>query len=364
MCFSPSSYDMSGEPNDDFDDITKQVQSKTEVSRPAPASDSRLTAVQREARDLYQARNGAGGSFDGAEHAVGEAASISHLLSQGSLGLGRINEFDGRIGRSFAGGGSRHMLGTEFAIVAIVAIAGIAKRRADLSYSGLPAIDGSEGKQKKPKHQAQINYQSPRLKMEKMRFQGGLAKDVPEWMISLDNSVAKEAGYLFSSVLKRPKILMTMSDTFVALAETHFHDAVLAWLIVDLNSHKIAETWKGKTMVVAISNGESIELPVWEDIVEFYQNKPKEARPDNLLTVVLKRNLDRELIEAALSAVIVPGQAEIVDGTAYGAEAGATVYRIRISGAAMRVHRLAYENFGKWLRMKKHFNRRAFRSRM
>jgi len=133
-------------------------------------------------------------------------------------------------------------------------------------------------------------------------------------MISLDTSVAKEAGYLFNSVLRRPTVLMTLSDTFVLLGEQHYFDAILAWLIVDLNKTKVTEFWKGETKVVAIANGELIELPVWEDIVEFYQNKPKQARADNLLTVVLKRSLDRELIEAALADVVVPGDAKIVQG--------------------------------------------------
>jgi hypothetical protein len=130
----------------------------------------------------------------------------------------------------------------------------------------------------------------------------------------LDTSVAKEAGYLFNSVLKRPTVLMTLSDTFVSLGEQHFFDGLLSWLIVDLNKNRVTEFWKGATKVVAIANGELVELPVWEDIVEFYQNKPKQAKPDNLLTVVLKRNLDRELIEAALADVVVPGDAKIIQG--------------------------------------------------
>jgi len=278
---------------------------KTEANKPhrksevAPASDSKLSAVQREARSLYQP-----GSFESAEHAAlsesAEAVSIKAKLQDASIGLKMINDYRGDFERSITGG-ARYVLGAEFAIVAIVALAGVAKRRADLSDASLPAFSGQfdHGLEKRG---------------DRLKELTGYNRDVPDWMISLDNSVAKEAGYLFGSVLRRPTVLITLSDTFVSLAEQHFLDATLSWLIADLNKHKLTEMWKGTTKVVAILNGESIELPVWEDVVEFYQNKPKIARADNLLTVVLKRNLDRELLEATLASVIVPGDANVDEG--------------------------------------------------
>lgn len=312
------------------------VERRRRTSEIAPASDSRLTAVQREIRELYKPASGnsdtrsRSASFESAGdlqsvNSAYEAARLADALSRASIGLKFLNTSLLEIQRS---PDSRYMLGSDFAIVAIVAIAGVAKRRADLSSSHVKAIAAGESEQK-----GDVIYQSPKFKErvevwsselgKKLKRKGGAdrvlqekngVKSVPDWMISLDTSVAKEAGYLFNSVLRRPTVLMTLSDTFVLLGEQHYFDAILAWLIVDLNKTKVTEFWKGQTKVVAIANGELIELPVWEDIVEFYQNKPKQARADNLLTVVLKRSLDRELIEAALADVVVPGDAKIVQG--------------------------------------------------
>lgn len=306
---------MSGENSDEQNKEVKPPRSKAEPLIGAPLSDSHLTAAQRTAREMYQPQNivdrsiyESTGDLAALLHskdveAIGSHAAVRNLLSSSSAGLENFSQYE--VQRGFTGGGERYMLGAEFAVVAIIAMAGFAKRRTDLSYMEMPAVSAEDEKKKARAQQADVIYQSPKLKGAD--FAHGLSKDVPDWLISLDSSAAKEEGYLFGSVLMRPTVLMTMSDTFVALAETHFRDAVLAWLIVDLNKMKVTETWKGAAKVVAISNGETIELPVWEDIVEFYQSKPKHAKSDNLLTVVLKRNLDRELIEAALAAVIVPG---------------------------------------------------------
>ncbi|MDZ4835216.1 MAG: hypothetical protein SGJ27_15675 [Candidatus Melainabacteria bacterium] len=300
--------------NEKIDDL--KLRRKSEWPPLEPLSDSKLTAAQLTARELYRPRISeqvrsvfdSAGDLAALLHAsnaemIGSHAALKNLLSGAAVGLHDFSRYE--ISRGFAGGGNHYMLGAEFAIVAIIAIAGIAKRRTDLSYSEIGVLSPEDATRLKP-GRGEVIYQSSKLGEGKMNFSHGLNQDVPDWLVSLDSSAAKEEGYLFGSVLTRPTVLITMSDTFVSLAETHFRDAVLAWLIVDLNRKKVTETWKGTAKVVAISNGETIELPVWEDIVEFYQSKPKNAKPDNLLTVVLKRNLDRELIEAALAAVVVP----------------------------------------------------------
>ncbi len=292
-------------------------------------SEKRVTAVERAARELY--RPAASHAYESAGDlsavtSAYESARLGDALSRAAIGLNHINDSLLEIRRSPH---ARYMLGSEFAIVAIVAIAGIAKRRADLSQSEIKAVvDGDESGNGELIYRAQRKKSNPVERALKRQdplseFAGnhpipgreyGKGRNIPDWLISLDTSVAKEAGYLFNSVLRRPTVLMTLSDTFVSLGEQHFFDGLLSWLIVDLNKNKVTEFWKGATKVVAIANGESIELPVWEDIVEFYQNKPKQAKPDNLLTVVLKRNLDRELIEAALADVVLPGDAKIIQG--------------------------------------------------
>lgn len=300
-------------------------------------SDSRLTAIQRVVREHYKippdhekaptklfnrsSEGDSASSLSSIRH-FDSVDALHRLLADLSPGINETHLANHRIQRSFSSDSNRYMLGPELAIVAIVAVAGIAKRRADLSSAGIAAVGENDisstkdmkGKKKESEDlKTEFLYRSPLLeKRIKDKVKPGLTGEIPEWMISLDGSSAAESGYLFGSVLRRHTILMTQSDTFNSLAEAHFHDRVLGWLIVDLNMRKVKEIWKDDKRVIAVSNGETIELPVWEDIVEFYQNKPKNVEPDNLITIVMKRKLDRELIEAALAKVLAPEEASIV----------------------------------------------------
>ncbi|MBX9667844.1 MAG: hypothetical protein K2X93_09515 [Candidatus Obscuribacterales bacterium] len=314
-------------------------------------SDGIVAPVERVVREHYSPDMAARSlrverQFESGELAIvaySDQSRIVKSLSEISTGIEHFSRYSSRIQRGFSAGANHYMLGAEFAITAIIMMASIARRRADLSGSGMkrvPSSDTTESAQR---------YQRGSMDRES-KFKHGMMQDVPDWLVSLDGSAAAEAGYLFASVLKRPTILMTMQDTFVSLGESHFHDAVLGWLIVDLNSRKVKEVWKGQTRVIAVKNGETIELPVWEDIVEFYQNKPRDARPGNLLTVVLKRSLDRELVDAALASFMLPGSV-CIDGGAYPDLAGEWI--VRRSGINLRIHRFMYENLNSWSKMKR-----------
>ncbi|MBI4533652.1 MAG: hypothetical protein HY711_06860, partial [Candidatus Melainabacteria bacterium] len=86
--------------------------------------------------------------------------------------------------------------------------------------------------------------------------------------------------------------------------EELFHDANLAWLIADLNQQSIKETWEGNKRVIELRTRQQLELPVWQDIVEFYQSRPANSSPESLVTVVTNTRLDQELIDSTLGAVI------------------------------------------------------------
>ncbi len=324
---------------------------KRPVEKSHLISDGSVTPIERVIRERYSPDTTAGfmrveRHFESGELAIvaySEQSRIVKSLSEISTGIEHFSRYSSRIQRGFSSGAKHYMLGAEFAITAIIMMASIARRRAELSGSGMKIVPSSDTTES-----AQRNERGSMDRESK--FKHGLMQDVPEWLVSLDGSAAAEAGYLFASVLKRPTVLMTMQDTFVSLGESHFHDAVLGWLIADLNSRKVKEVWKGQTKIIAVKNGETIELPVWEDIVEFYQNKPRDARPGNLLTVVLKRSLDRELVEAAFASLMVPGSVRI-DGGVYRDLAGEWI--VRRSGVDLRIHRLMYENLNSWSMMER-----------
>lgn len=103
------------------------------------------------------------------------------------------------------------------------------------------------------------------------------------------------------TVLHRPTFLVLPEDTLVSIAETFFHDPELAWLIADLNQHNIKEAQMHGKRVVELKSRQLLELPVWEDIEEFWRNRPAEARAENLVTIVEHSQVDRELLDSALS---------------------------------------------------------------
>jgi hypothetical protein len=99
-----------------------------------------------------------------------------------------------------------------------------------------------------------------------------------------------------TKVLYRPIRLIAQGETLVSIAQQLFNDASLGWLIFDLNRQNVSESIvEGKT-VVEIHSRQRLELPVAEDIASFYQKREK-PDPDNLITVVLERQIDKSVID-------------------------------------------------------------------
>ncbi len=105
-------------------------------------------------------------------------------------------------------------------------------------------------------------------------------------------------------VIRRPSVLMSAGDTLVSVAEAFFHDPNLAWLIADINQSRIKETRLDGKRVVEIRSRQQIDLPVWEDIVDFYRTHGSNARPDNIVTIVEETRLDVDVLQSTLGWVI------------------------------------------------------------
>lgn len=111
------------------------------------------------------------------------------------------------------------------------------------------------------------------------------------------------ASYAQDVTRSRPKILISMSDTLVGIAERYFHDANLGWLIADLNVTWSKETWIDGKRIVEFKNRQQIVLPLWEDVVCFYTRRTSNANPKNLVTVVVETAVSRELLDSELGIV-------------------------------------------------------------
>ncbi len=120
----------------------------------------------------------------------------------------------------------------------------------------------------------------------------------------LSEELTRQSAAGSSKVLHRPTVLMAASDTLVTLAEAYFHDPNLAWLIADLNRDHISETWIDGKRVVELKSRQQISLPVWDDIVEFYNNRPRDSQPENLVTIVQQTQVDLELLNSRLGVAM------------------------------------------------------------
>lgn len=101
----------------------------------------------------------------------------------------------------------------------------------------------------------------------------------------------------------RPTWLVRQNEDLCKLAEHLFHDAGLGWLIADLNQTATKELFEGKKRVVELHVRQKIELPVWQDIVEFRKMRLDFAIKD-LITIVTDTAIDRELMQTTLAPVI------------------------------------------------------------
>lgn len=111
-------------------------------------------------------------------------------------------------------------------------------------------------------------------------------------------------GASLSQVLRRPKWIIEAGQTLDGIAERLFSNADLGWLIADLNRALLRETYIDNKRIVELHSRQEIELPVWQDIQKFDQARKKGWNAENLITIVVERQIEREVVESVLSKVV------------------------------------------------------------
>src|SRR6185369_4332105 len=106
------------------------------------------------------------------------------------------------------------------------------------------------------------------------------------------------------TVFFRPTASISVGQTLVTLAEQLFHDANLGWLIADLNCDHGREYWMDGKRIIELRSRQKLVLPVWQDILSFYSQRPPHSRPENLITVVVQTEIDRHALQGFLGRVI------------------------------------------------------------
>ncbi len=114
----------------------------------------------------------------------------------------------------------------------------------------------------------------------------------------------------------RPTWLVRSNEDLGVLADHLFHDARLGWLIADLNLGNTSEMFDGQKRIVELRVRQKIELPVWQDIVEFHKLRI-EFHASDLVTVVTETAIDQELMQLTLAPVIgIAGAAAVAPAAA------------------------------------------------
>lgn len=101
----------------------------------------------------------------------------------------------------------------------------------------------------------------------------------------------------------RPLWLVCENDSLTTLAEQIYQDPDVGWLIADMNSSRVRESWINQKRVIQMQSRQQIELPIQEDIDLFKQSKTQEHCAENLITVVIQNQLDKDHINSQLQAL-------------------------------------------------------------
>jgi hypothetical protein len=111
-----------------------------------------------------------------------------------------------------------------------------------------------------------------------------------------------------SNVIQRPKHMVQPGETLTTIAEEYYNDANLAWLILSLNKGKVAESWKGDICYVEVNGRQELELPVGEDISQFYKVMAGRFKDKRIVTSVRQLHMDQELVTLAFRNVVGRGR--------------------------------------------------------
>lgn len=203
--------------------------------------------------------------------------------------------FTGRLG--LRPGKKLALIGPEIALAALLISAGVARvRGAEAVADHLIAADEMVLHDTDPDAQSQVRKYEPRIR--------------PTWLVRSNEDLGVLADHLF-------------------------HDARLGWLIADLNQGNTCEMFDGHKRIVELRVRQKIELPVWQDIVEFHKLRI-EFHTKDLVTVVTETAVDQELMQLTLAPVIGIASAAPVSAPTLvsSAPASAKVYALPSLNAA------------------------------
>ncbi|CAN5652390.1 hypothetical protein BH10CYA1_BH10CYA1_15090 [soil metagenome] len=230
--------------------------------------------------------------------AESESAQRIHRALSPGASASDLSPSAGRTGKPFVPTEKRFILGSEIALAVVIAAAGATRIRAGVNKSGprpeLIPGDNTSGSNRTSEIPIEDSTVPPFSSDEKL-------------LIETDKTLAQTSRTIKQRVV-RPKTLVASTDTLVSIAEAFFYDRNVAWLIADLNKAILKETWMDDKRIVELKSRQQIELPLKEDIEQFYKTKSDHACPENLVTIVEETAMDSELLNSCLGKLLDPNR--------------------------------------------------------
>ena len=159
-----------------------------------------------------------------------------------------------------------------------------------------------------------------------------------------DDDVPGTLRYLQKHKYNRQTILIGPGDTLVSIADAVWENRNLGWLIADINMHRIKETFIDGKRIVEVRSRQLLELPGAKDIDAFCRHRKEEYKPENLVTIVIETQIDRELLNEHLG-VFVEGNTPVSPGaranpsflsrTTFGADGSALLPALTLESAGI-----------------------------
>lgn len=125
-------------------------------------------------------------------------------------------------------------------------------------------------------------------------------KEEKEDIVNTDDSL--DLGNTASAYRRIVKI--KSEDSLVSIAERELDDASLAWLIADINFEQTTQHELEGKRVVEVVKGQDIHLPLESEIAEFYNRRDGHVDPDNLVTIVVENEINRDKLDNDLKDIL------------------------------------------------------------
>ncbi|MDR3612056.1 MAG: hypothetical protein P4L53_00720 [Candidatus Obscuribacterales bacterium] len=233
-------------------------------------------------------------------------------------------------------GQRRYILGAEIALAAVIASAGIARVRHDRvipqdlgnqnTLTTNPALesnqsahrDGPEVLEVARKYRPAAKAKSLGRRIDDDIESFAVSSDLLREIKANEKQFLQDVQKFFKQILGnnnahytikteplfRPTILVEIDDTLQKIAERYFNDINVAWLIADLNRGNVQEAYIDLRRIISMQSRQTLILPVWTDIVDFYQNDFAHIEIERLVTIIETAQVDIELYSKTFANVI------------------------------------------------------------